>query len=44
MTLKNTLGLVEAAEVMRSFYEQGSDLVIFADHDTEDFYEYADYA
>lgn len=38
------LSLAEAAEVMRFFYEQGSEVVIFADRDTEDFYEYEDYA
>lgn len=42
--LQKELSLAEAAEVMRSFYEQGSELVIFADLDTEDFYEYEDYA
>jgi hypothetical protein len=44
VTLENELSLVEATEVMRSFYEQGSELVIFADRDPEDFYEYEDYA
>jgi hypothetical protein len=38
------LSLAEAAEVMRSFYEPGSEVVIFADVDTEDFYEYESYA
>ncbi|WP_414589660.1 hypothetical protein [Scytonema sp. PCC 10023] len=42
--LQKELSLAEAAEVMRSFYEQGSELVIFADQDTQDFYEYEDYA
>ena len=38
------LSLVESAEVMRPFYEQGSELAAFTDLDTEDFYEYEDYA
>jgi len=38
------LSLAESAEVMRSFYEQGSEVVVFADRDIEDFYEYQDYA
>ncbi len=38
------LSLVESVEVMRPFYEQGSELAAFTDLDTEDFYEYEDYA
>ncbi len=38
LTLQKQLSLGEAAEVMRSFYEQGSEVVIFADLDTQDFY------
>jgi hypothetical protein len=38
------LSLAEAAERMRAFYEQGSELVVFADQEIEDFYEYEDYA
>ncbi|MBW4566729.1 MAG: hypothetical protein KME31_01550 [Tolypothrix carrinoi HA7290-LM1] len=44
VTLQKQLSLSEAAEVMRSFYEEGSEVVIFADRDTQDFYEYEDYA
>jgi hypothetical protein len=43
VSLQKELSLSEAAEVMRSFYEQGSEFIIFAE-DTEDFYEYEDYA
>ena len=43
-TPQKELSLAEAAEVMRSFYEPGSEVVIFADGDTEDFYEYESYA
>jgi hypothetical protein len=43
-TSQTELSLAEAAEVMRSFYEPGSEVVIFADVDTEDFYEYESYA
>jgi len=38
VTPQKELSLAEAAEVMRSFYELGSELVIFADQQTEDFY------
>ncbi|BAZ15198.1 hypothetical protein NIES4071_70700 [Calothrix sp. NIES-4071] len=38
------VSLAEAAEIMRPFYEEGSEFVVFADQDTEDFYEYEDYA
>jgi hypothetical protein len=38
------LSLAEAAEIMRPFYEQGGELVVFADQEIEDFYEYEDYA
>ncbi|PAX52136.1 hypothetical protein [Brunnivagina elsteri] len=43
-TPQKELSLAEAAEVMRSFYEPGSEVGIFADGDTEDFYEYENYA
>lgn len=33
-----------AAEVMRPFYEPGSELATFTDLDNEDFYEYEEYA
>ncbi|GJD21221.1 hypothetical protein RIVM261_061770 [Rivularia sp. IAM M-261] len=42
--VSNKLNLAEAAEIMRPFYEPGSELIVFADQDTEDFYEYEDYA
>lgn len=38
------LSLAAAAEVMRPYYEQGSELAMFTDQDTEDFYEYEEYA
>ncbi|WP_407889485.1 hypothetical protein [Scytonema sp. NUACC26] len=38
------LSLAVASEVMRSYYEQGSELTVFTDSNTEDFYEYEDYA
>jgi hypothetical protein len=38
------LSLAAAAEIMRSYYEEGSELTEFTDLDTEDFYEYKDYA
>lgn len=37
------LSLAKAAEIMRPFYEQGSELIAFADQEVEDFYEYEDY-
>jgi hypothetical protein len=43
-TPQKELSLAEAAEVIRSFYEPGSEVVVFADCDTEDFYEYESYA
>ncbi len=38
------LSLAVASEVMRSYYEQGSELTVFTDSNIEDFYEYEDYA
>lgn len=38
------LSLLEAVEVMRHFYEPGGELAAIADSDTDDFYEYEDYA
>ncbi len=38
------LTLAAAVEVMRPYYEQGSELTKFTDQDTEDFYEYEEYA
>jgi hypothetical protein len=38
------LSLAAAAEIMRSYYEEGSELTEFTDLDTEYFYEYKDYA
>ncbi|NJM67230.1 MAG: hypothetical protein HC851_16920 [Acaryochloris sp. RU_4_1] len=42
--IKSELSLAAASEVMRSFYEQGSELASFTDLDTEDFYEHEEYA
>lgn len=39
----NQLSLVAAAEVMRSYYEEGSELSEFSDLPQEDFYEYEKY-
>ena len=33
-----------AAEKMRSYYAEGSDLATFTDRNTENFYEYSEYA
>jgi hypothetical protein len=33
-----------AADKMRSYYAEGRDLTAFTDRNTEDFYEYAEYA
>jgi hypothetical protein len=38
------LRLAEAAEIMRPFYAEGSELTTFVDTGNEDFYEYHDYA
>lgn len=38
------LSLREAAEMMRPYYAEGSDLTEFIDSCNEDFYEYQDYA
>ncbi len=44
LNVERELSLAEAAEVMRPYYKQGSELVMFTDLDTEDFYEYEEYA
>lgn len=38
------LSLREAAEIMRPFYAENSNLTEFVDANNEDFYEYQDYA
>ena len=38
------LSLVDAAEIARPYYEEGSELTEFSDLCQEDFYEYQDYA
>ena len=38
------LNLAEAAEIMRSYYTEGSELTEFSDLWEEDFYEYKEYA
>ena len=38
------LSLVDAADLMRSYYAEGSELTEFSDRSPEDFYEYKDYA
>jgi hypothetical protein len=38
------LSLVAAAEVMRDFYAEGSNLAEFSDRSPDDFYEYENYA
>ena len=38
------LSVKDAAEMMRSYYEEGSSLTEFIDSCHEDFYEYNDYA
>ena len=38
------LSLVDAAEIMYSYYTKGSELTEFSDLCQEDFYEYKDYA
>jgi hypothetical protein len=42
--LQERTDLEIAAEKMRSYYAEGSDLADFTDRNTEDFYEYAEYA
>lgn len=38
------LSLVDAADLMRPYYAEGSELTEFSDQSQEDFYEYKDYA
>ncbi|UKO96048.1 hypothetical protein [Nostoc sp. UHCC 0870] len=38
------LSLISAAELMRTYYVEGSELTEFVDTCNEDFYEYHDYA
>jgi hypothetical protein len=38
------LSLASAAEVMRDFYAEGSNLAEFSDQSPDDFYEYENYA
>jgi hypothetical protein len=38
------LSLASAAEVMRDFYAEGSNLAEFSDRSPDDFYEYENYA
>jgi hypothetical protein len=38
------LSLVAAAEVMRDFYAEGSNLAEFGDRSPDDFYDYENYA
>ena len=38
------LSLKDAAEIMRPYYAEGSDLTEFIDREHGDFYEYQDYA
>lgn len=44
LKVERELSLVEAAERMRSYYEEGSELAMFTDLNIEDFYEYEEYA
>lgn len=44
LKVERELSLVEATEKMRSYYEEGSELAMFTDLNTEDFYEYEEYA
>ena len=41
---KQQLSLVDAADLMRSYYTEGSELTEFSDRSHEEFYEYKDYA
>jgi hypothetical protein len=43
-TDSDRINLENAAEKMRSYYLEGSDLTAFTDRNSEDFYEYAEYA
>ena len=43
-TASERTDLENAAEKMRSYYVEGSDLTAFTDLNSEDFYEYAEYA
>jgi hypothetical protein len=42
--LTKQLSLASAAEVMRNFYAEGSNLAEFSDRSVDDFYEYENYA
>jgi hypothetical protein len=42
--LRERTNLEIAVEKMHSFYAEGSDLTAFTDRNTEDFYEYTEYA
>lgn len=44
MAKNEQLSLKEAAELMRPFYAQGSEISEFVDSEHGDFYEYEDYA
>lgn len=44
LKVERELSLASAAEVMRPYYEQGSELAMFTDQDSDDFYEYQEYA
>lgn len=44
MDKKEKLSLKDAAEIMRPYYEEGSELTEFVDTCDEEFYEYSDYA
>ncbi|AFY82918.1 hypothetical protein [Oscillatoria acuminata] len=44
MAKNEQLSLKEAAELMRPFYAEGSELSEFVDSEHGDFYEYEDYA
>ena len=39
LKVERGLSLSQAAEVMRPYYQQGSELPMFTDFNTEDFYE-----
>lgn len=44
LKVEQHLTLAEASEVMRPYYEQGSELAMFTEEDHKDFYEYEEYA
>ncbi len=44
MPRRQSISLAAAAEIMRRHYEVGTDLAMITDQDTEEFYEYHDYA